>query len=68
MTPNKFKGVCAVCAKTVPARTGVVAKSGAKWLVYCSAHQSQVSANPPPFVPDHFDMLVEDNMRDACGC
>lgn len=36
--------------------------------VECEATLPPGTEVPEPFVPDAFDMQVEDNMRDACGC
>jgi hypothetical protein len=68
-TPAATVGPCWICQD--PA--GKFRNLGAATPVWCdTCHATQIAKTRTVcnvrFTPDRFDMQVEDNMRDACGC
>ena len=64
---NKFKQACADCGKEVPARMGTLSKEGRRWTVRCCGCSPAPARGGGQFVPDRFDLEVEDRMAEACG-
>ena len=36
--PNKYRGICAVCSRTVPKHAGVCTRKAGGWIVLCASH------------------------------
>jgi hypothetical protein len=60
----KYPGTCFECGKPIQ-RGDLIRYYG---RLHCEHAECTDGGKPEQSGPDHFDLMIEDQMRDACGC